>query len=371
MTMRVMEVLHQGSGAGSVTSTLHLSLGLARAGTEVVFVCPPGSEVEADARASALLEVRPLLLPPRARRANARALGHLIADSGVSLVNSQSSRDRGALTWLGLTRRLRVPAVFTRRQMPQTLYLENWIASRVATRMVAVSRSVGEALLRLGTPASRLVVIPNGLVTERIDRPVSAESLEEWKRRIGWEPGRRTVGIVARLKDQAVVLRALPSVTTPVRLVLAGVGREGELARLADRVPARHAVVFVPFVADVAPLYQLLELVLLPTRMEGLSQALLEAMGLGKPVIASGVAGNRDLVTPGQDGLLVPPLDPDAWARALESLLADPVAARRLGSAARVTARETFALEHTVRRTTALYREILAERLPSSAARGS
>ena len=47
MPMRIMQVLHQGGGAGSVTSTLHLSLGLLRAGVDVTFVCPPGSEVEA------------------------------------------------------------------------------------------------------------------------------------------------------------------------------------------------------------------------------------------------------------------------------------------------------------------------------------
>lgn len=366
--MRVMEVLHQGSGAGSVTSTLHLSLGLARLGVEVVFVCPPGSEVEAAATASGLLEVRPLFLAPHRRRANAAALSQVLDQSRVELVNSQSSRDRAALTWLGLTGRLRVPAVFTRRQMPLTFWLENWVASRVATRVVAVSRSVGDALVRRGTQRAKVVVIPNGLVTERIDRPVAPGELEAWRARIEWEPTRRTVGIVSRLKDQAVVLRALSRVETPVRLVLAGVAEEGELARLARMIPERHAVVFVPFTPDVRPLYQLLELVLLPTRMEGLSQALLEAMGLGKPVIASAVAGNLDLVTPAADGLLVPPLDPAAWAGAIEQLLHDPQLATRLGQAARRTARDTFALARTVERTHALYREILAERVPSSPA---
>jgi hypothetical protein len=56
-----MQVLHQGGGAGSVTSTLHLSLGLARAGFHVRFVCPPGSEVEGLARTGGL-EVHPLAL---------------------------------------------------------------------------------------------------------------------------------------------------------------------------------------------------------------------------------------------------------------------------------------------------------------------
>jgi len=109
----------------------------------------------------------------------------------------------------------------------------------------------------------------------------------------------------------------------------------------------------------VRPLYELLEVVLLPSRIEGLSQSLLEAMALGKPVIASAAAGNLDLIRHETDGLLVPPLDPAAWAAAIDRVLGDPSLAARLGSAATRTARETFALERTVERTLALYREVV------------
>jgi L-malate glycosyltransferase len=354
----IMQVLHQGGGAGSVTSTLHLSLGLARAGWDVRFVCPPGSEVEALARERGLA-VRPLALPPHSRRENAAALARLIAAERVALVSSQSARDRAALTWLGATGRLSVPLVSTRRQMPRTMFLENWVTSRVATRVVAVSTAVAEALVRRGAPRRKLVVIPNGLVTERVDRPLAPAEVEEWRARIRWDPGRRVVGIVSRRKDQAIVLAALARVQTPVRLVLAGIGQDEALAEAIERVPPRHAVVTLPFAPDVRPLYELLELALLPSRMEGFSQALLEAMALGKPVIASAAAGNLDLVSDGVDGLLVGPTDAAAWALAIDRLLADPGLARRLGEAGRRTARETYALDRTVERTAALYRDVL------------
>jgi glycosyltransferase involved in cell wall biosynthesis len=354
----VMQVLHQGGGAGSVTSTLHLSVGLARAGFQVRFVCPPGSEVEADARASGL-EVHPLALLSGQRRSNAAHLADLIDRHPVDLINSQSARDRAALTWLGLTRRLQVPLVVTRRQMPRTFPVENWLVSRVATRVVAVSSSVGEALVRRGTPRKKLVVIPNGLVTDRVDRPIEPGAVEQWRTRIGWEPSRRTLGIVARPKDQEVVLRALEHVRIPVRLVLAGVDPSSPLARQAGSVPERHAVVCVPFTPDVRPLYELLELVLLPSRSEGLSQALLEAMALGKPVIASASTGNQDLITDRVDGRLVPPKAVLAWTAAIEELLANGEVGRRLGLAAQRTARVTFSLERTIERTAHLYRSLL------------
>jgi L-malate glycosyltransferase len=357
--MTVMQVLHQGGGAGSVTSTLHLSLGLERSGVHVLFVCPPGSEVEALARSRGL-EVHPLELRRGERRANAARLDGLLQSHAVDLVNSQSARDREALVWLSFRGRLSLPLVLTRRQMPRTFFLENWLVGRMASRVIAVSRAVADALRRKGTPAAKLRVIPNGLVTERVDTPVSSEAVRQWREQIGWEPERRTIGIVARPKDQAVVLRALLQVATPTRLVLAGVGGEPKIASLAARMPERHAVVSLPFTSEVLPLYQLLELVLLPSRIEGLSQSLLEAMALGKPVIASAAAGNLDLVTDGVDGRLVSALDPSAWAAAIDQLLADVTLARRLGEAARSTARERFSLERTVESTIAVYREVLS-----------
>jgi len=359
MTLRVLQVLHQGGGAGSVTSTLHLCAGLQRAGAAVRFVCPPNSEVEGLARERGL-EVHPLELRPGKRRANAAALAGLLDRFPVDLVNSQSARDREALTWLALSGRLRVPLVVTRRQMPRTFFLENWLAGRVAARVVAVSRPVADALRRKGTPARKLVVIPNGLVTDRVDVPVDAMALEAWRHRIGWSADRRTLGIVARLKDQGVVLDALKFVQTPVRLVLAGVEPSSPLAQAAARVPPRHVAVCLPFTSDVRPLYDLLEVVLLPSRIEGLSQSLLEAMALGKPVIASAAAGNLDLVASEVSGLLVPPLEARAWAAAIERVLEDPTLALRLGTAARRTAREDFSLDRTVERTVRLYQSLVA-----------
>jgi glycosyltransferase involved in cell wall biosynthesis len=353
----VMQVLHQGGGSGSVTSTLHLSIGLLRAGWPVRFVCPPDSEVEALA-AAAGLEPIPLRLLPRSRRQNAAALAGLIRRVPVGLVNSQSARDREALTWLALTRRLPVPFVATRRQMPRTFPVENWLTGRLAARIIAVSRPVAEALVRRGTPRRKLVVVPNGLVTEGVDTPVGQEALDRWRQRIGWRPDQRTIGIVSRPKDQAIVLRALERVAAPVRIVLAGVDPR-ELAAPIRKVPARHAVVALPFTGDVRPLYDLLEVVLLPSRMEGLSQAALEAMALGKPVAVSAAGGNLDLVSHESDGLLVPATDPAAWASAIERLLGDADLRARLGASGKRTARERFSLAETVRRTARVYQDVL------------
>lgn len=338
-------------------SVLRIALGVAARGHRVGLVCPPGSEIERDARAGGLA-VYPVPLARRGRLRNARALGELLAAHPFDLVNANGSRDREALTWLGLTRRLPLPLVITRHSYPRTAPLENLLAGAVARRVIAFSEPVAERLARRGIARSKLRVIHGGLMLDRIDRPVTAPELEEWRARIGWEPSRRTVGVVARPKDQRVVLSALAEVRTPVRLVLAGLSGEaltGPLPPLA----ARHAVVRLPFLPEIRPLYDLLEVALHPSRLDAFPQAVLEAMALGKPVIGSDATGNAVIIQDGVNGLLVAPDDPAAWAEALDRVLTDPGLAARLGAAAVRRAREDFPLERTIDRTIQLYREVL------------
>ena len=124
-------------------------------------------------------------------------------------------------------------------------------------------------------------------------------------------------------------------------------------------IPERHAVVRLPFIPDIRPLYDLVEMALHPSRWDALPQAVLEAMALGKPVIASRATGNAVIIRDGEDGLLVEPMDSSAWAAAIERLLGDPALAARLGVAARVRAREDFPFERTIDRNLALFRTLV------------
>src|SRR5439155_582204 len=98
-----------------------------------------------------------------------------------------------------------------------------------------------------------------------------------------WRGRLPVVAIVSRLKDQHVVLQALPSVERGVVVACVGVEPDGRLRALAQSAPARHRVVFVPLIDRPLAFYHLAAVAALPSRMEGLSQALLEAMALGLP----------------------------------------------------------------------------------------
>ena len=127
-------------------------------------------------------------------------------------------------------------------------------------------------------------------------------------------------------------------------------------------MPARHRIVLVPFTERPLAFYRVATIAALPSRIEGLSQALLEAMSLGVPVIASAAGGNAELVYPGETGLLVPPLDPAAWTRALDRMLGDDAFRTRVARAGQTLARSEFTVSRTADRTEVVYREAIASR---------
>jgi len=356
--LTILHLTHQGGGAGSTVSIAALAAAQRAAGHRVLVGCPAASLLAAMAR-SAGVEVRPMAFE-RASRA-ASELVRLAEAEGVDVVNSHASRDRAACRWARLAGRLDAACVMTRRQMPRSLPVSVLLNGFAADCTIAVSRAVARALVRRGAPAWRIRVVPNGVDLARVDRPSTDAELDTARALAGWRPWRRTVGVVARRKDHDVLLEALARLAEPLTVALLGVGPDPGLAALAAAAP-QHEVRCIPFRPDVLPFYRLFDVVVLPSRAEGLSQALLEAMALGLPVVASRAGGNVDLVSHEEDGLLVAPRESGAFAAALARLLGDATLRRRLGERGRRTARERFALRRTVRLTEAAYRAALAQR---------
>lgn len=357
--LTILQLTFQGDGAGSTQSILSLSQQLARIGHRVLVGCRAESLL-ADRAGRTGLAVVPLDFSRLASLA--RALADVVTRERVNLVNSHATRDRRALTWLRWRRHLAPAFVVTRRTMPLTSSLELAAIGHTADRTIAVSGAVARALAQRGHPLDRLRVVPNGIDLVRIDAPVPSADLDAARAALGEVGERRVAVVVARRKDQDVVLRALAQVEPPLLLACVGVDAEPGLTALAAALPERHRAVFVPFVPGPLAFYHLATAALLPSRIEGFSQALLEAMALGLPVAASDAGGNPDLLTHDVTGWLVPPLDAAAWARTLTRLATDGAAAARVAAAGRTLVRREFTLERATERTAAVYREAIARR---------
>jgi glycosyltransferase involved in cell wall biosynthesis len=141
---------------------------------------------------------------------------------------------------------------------------------------------------------------------------------------------------------------------------------DGPLDHELRSIAAAHGiadhVVFTGFRDDVATLLGLMDVFVLPSLDEGMSHALLEAMAFGKPVIATAVGGNREVIDAEHTGLLVPTGDPDALSRAVLGLLEDPERAARLGNAARVAVHARFSDRRMAEEYFAVYGRLLTRR---------
>src|SRR5256884_3291957 len=235
--LTILQLTHQGGGSGSTTIIADLSRQLARRGHRVLVGCRPDTKLAGLAR-DAGLGLVPLDFGRLAPLAH--ALEGVTDREGVDVVNSNATRDRRALTWLRWTRRLSRPFVVTRHTMPLTSPAELVAVGLSADRTIAVSQAVARALRRRLHPGGRVRVVPNGIALERVDAPVPPADLAAARAALGDVAGRPVVAVVSRLKDQDVLLRALPGVEQPLLLALVGLEADERLRALAAAVPARH-----------------------------------------------------------------------------------------------------------------------------------
>src|SRR2546427_2360802 len=286
----ILHLPHRGGPAGSTQSIFGLSQHLARRGHRVVVGCRVAALLARLAREAAL-PVAPLAFTGIG--ALARALAGVIARERVDVVNAHATRDRRALAWLRWRGALPQAFVVTRRTMPLTFPLELVAVGLAADRTIAVSTAVARALRGRLHPGGRLRVVPNGIDLARVEAPPSREELALAESALG-NSGRPVVAVVARRKDQQILLRALPALERPVTVAFVGIRPDDELSRAQAAVPERHRVVFVPFTERPLAFYRLATIAALPSRIQGLSQALLEAMSRGVPVLASAAGGNAE-----------------------------------------------------------------------------
>ncbi len=245
---------------------------------------------------------------------------------------------------------------------------QRWLDRRQIDRtawLVANSPPVADFYGELGYPAERISVVPNGIVidddspTPRSDAGLRAEfEIPESARVVV------TVGRLARQKrvfDLVWAMQILRQLTDDVHLLVVGEGPERrKVGDLAREFECAHLVHFAGHREDVPELLATTDVFWIASDFEGQSNAVMEAMAAGKPVVASEIPANRELVVDGETGYLVPVGDATAFAQWTDRLLADPEAARRMGEAGRERMRSDFSVEAMVAGHVDVYRRVLA-----------
>jgi glycosyltransferase involved in cell wall biosynthesis len=244
------------------------------------------------------------------------------------------------------------------------------LACRLADAVVTNAEAIAARLRAEGYAPGKITVIRNGVRPSAVAR----RSHPGFRRELGVPPGAPLVGAVCRLHPvkrledfvdaAALLLRRFPDARFVVVGPVAGsASRENYTSMLRERAAALgigERVILTGTRDDVAELLSELDVSVLSSASEGLSNTLLESMAAGVPVVATAVGGNPEVVVDGVTGLLTPAGEPAALAAAVASLLEAPERAGEFGQAGQRRVAEHFGCERMVAQTTHLYRRLLA-----------
>jgi glycosyltransferase involved in cell wall biosynthesis len=231
-------------------------------------------------------------------------------------------------------------------------------------KIVAVSADI-QRLLRgdLKLKPGKISLIYNGIDTQRYE---SGFDLHSIRKELSLSEGELFIGNVGNLrevKDHHTLILAFHQVSSffpQSKLLIVGDGElKSDLHKLSAQLGLEKKILILGHRQDVALLLSLLDIFVLSSRSEGCSISLLEAMASGKPVIATRVGGNPELVMEGKTGLLVPSAEPEKLAETIIQLLKDEKLREKRGEEGRKRVREKFSRESMVKNYGELYSQIL------------
>jgi len=348
---RVVHVASAREWRGGQRQVFLLTRELAAQGVDQVVVTTRGSRLAEVLREAG---VRTRTTPWR----TALAPGVLLAALGETRRDTiLHSHDGHAITLAALAAGLRgVPLVAHRRTAFPLKRPWFW---RRADRVIAISDAVRRQVLAAGVRSDRVVLVPDGIDLEQVARATPGDV----RARLGLAASSRLAVTVSALTaekgldDLIVAAAALAPRFPELHWVVAGTGplrdRLESHARDAGVVASIH---FTGWLDDPLPLIAAAEVFVAPSTSEGLGTTVLDAMALGRPVVATAVGGLPELVGAGA-GLLVPPASPAELAEAVARLLGDPPTARTLAAAGRERARR-HAVGGMAEATVSVYRSV-------------
>jgi glycosyltransferase involved in cell wall biosynthesis len=367
--LTVLHALHRTtSTSGALQQAIEAAQGLRAIGHDAVLLTRPDTAV---GRRCSELDVRHV--SQRLRHpldvASMRRLAEIVASLQVDVVHVHCGVTLGvALGAAAVGARFALVANRATSFRPQPI-LSKALRSPRVHRIVATSLAVRDVLLaRIGPAAGKVVVVPGSVDLARFDgrntHPLAV------RRRLGIPDSAPIVGHVGirDWKGWKQALAAMTAVTAALpeaRLLLAGCTSDRQrhgVLQLAGEVSLADHVVVVPVIDAIADVLAACNVVVDPSWAgTATSGVIREAMALARPVVATAVGGNAELVEDGVSGLIVAPRDVATLAAAVVRLLGDAELASRLGTAARARVRDHFSPELRALRLVAVYREALAD----------
>jgi len=341
-------VVNAGRGWGGIEShSVVLASELAGRGHRVIVACSPAGHVRKNAEAAAL-SVEDLEVVNSGDLAAILRLAVIIRRESIGIVIANSGKEYwpAAVAAKLLGRKI----LFVRHQTDRIRKTTRWLINNHVDGVVAVSGAVKNALLSSGIDGGKIEVIHNGVSLRRFDP--SRIDRTEVRGELGIRAKDFVIGAVGKLhqgKGVYELLRAAAGIPgeRPVTLLFVGDGPEKEgIIREARQLGIAERTVITGIRRDVERMYAAMDIFVLPSTCdEAFGMVIIEAMAMGRPVIGTRVGGIPELISSGENGLLVPPGDATALADAIKKYLDDGEFAAGIALSGRRTVEAAFSEE--------------------------
>jgi glycosyltransferase involved in cell wall biosynthesis len=292
-------------------------------------------------------------------------LRRLISRFGYDIIHSHTSHAH-TLAFLGSWGR-KTRLLVTRR-VDFSIFRHSFIRLNdikyryMAHYYIAISHKIKDVLVRDGIPEGRITVVHSGVNPKRFASIKADHLISEFKLRRS-EPVVLNVAHLAGHKGQEYLVRAIPLVLAKIptaRFFIVGGGMlMRELSNLAHSLKLNRNLILTGFRNDVGAFYHIADLFVMSSVQEGLGTAVLDAMALGKPVVATHSGGIPEIIEDGETGRLVAPADPAALAEGIIELLTNAEQAKRMASRGKEVVKRNFSVDAMVDKNIAVYQKVL------------
>jgi len=233
----------------------------------------------------------------------------------------------------------------------------------MADYYIAISHKIKEVLVNDGIAGQRIFVAHSGIDPQRFRAAAGDQLLSEFN----IQENQKVVINVAHLaghKGQIYLVRAIPHVLAilpEARFFIVGQGElMDELKQAALDLGIGGALVFTGFRDDVAAFYRIADLYVMSSVQEGLGTAVLDALALAKPVVATNCGGLPEIIHDGKTGRLVAAADPEALAEGIVDMLTQVEAAKSMGLEGQSLVQKSFSIDAMVENNIEVYKKVLA-----------
>jgi glycosyltransferase involved in cell wall biosynthesis len=362
--MRILHINTERTWRGGEQQTLYLLEGLKKRNITSHLVCQAGSPMEERAAGSGV-DVVPILMRGEADLAAGYRIRKLIHKFNYDVVHSHTSHGHSLafLASLGTG----ICRLVTRR-VDFSIFRHSFLKLSgikyrfMADYYIAISHRIKDVMVDNGISDQRIFVVHSGIDPQRFKHATGDRLLSEFDIKAD-EKVVINVAHLAGHKGQKYLVRAIPHVLAKLpktRFFIVGKGElMDELKAIGSSLGLKQELIFTGFRNDVGSFYKIADLFVMSSVDEGLGTAVLDAMALGKPVVATEAGGLPEIVHDGKAGRLVAPADPLALAEGIIEMLTHTELAIMMANQGRAEIQRSFTIDAMIERNIEVYQKII------------